>query len=97
MDWTSSEIIAVLSFLLPGFVAAWVFHGLTPYPKPPQFERLISALILTAIVNAVVATVQLISDQTWTDEERLAIAVLVSVIVGVLFALMANRDLPIGS
>ena len=34
MGWASSEVVSVLSFLLPGFVAAAVFHSLTSYPKP---------------------------------------------------------------
>jgi chromate transport protein ChrA len=94
MDWTSSAFVEVLSFLLPGFVAAWVFHGLTPYPKPPQFERLVHALILTAIVNAL-ATVGKLSapNLLWNDQSTLALSVALAFGTGSLFALLANRDL----
>ena len=33
MNWASSEIVGVLSFLLPGFVAAAIFYSLTSYPQ----------------------------------------------------------------
>jgi hypothetical protein len=94
MDGSSSEFVAVLSFLLPGFVAAWVFHGLTPYPKPPQFERLIYALILTAIVNAFVNATKLFADGIlWSDNGTLALAVAMAFATGGGFAFIANRDL----
>ena len=55
MPWASSEVINVLAFLLPGFVAAATFHAFTSYPKPSAFERIILALIFTAIVQAILA------------------------------------------
>ena len=33
MNWASGEIVGVLSFLLPGFVAAAIFYSLTSYPN----------------------------------------------------------------
>jgi len=93
LDWTSSEAIKLLSFLLPGFVAAWVFYGLTPYPKPSQFERLIHALILTAVVNAIIAILKtLLTNESWTAEITLAWSVCSAFIVGVVFAWLANKD-----
>lgn len=93
MDWASSDLVGVFSFLLPGFVAAWIFHGLTPYPKPPQFERFIHALILTAIVNAVVIPSKaFIPNFSWTDQSTLALAVTIAVVTGTAFAFVANRD-----
>ena len=94
MDWASSNFVDVLSFLLPGFVAAWVFHGLTPYPKPPQFERLIHALILTAIVNALVIPAKMLTPTvSWNEHGTLALAVATAFITGTTFAFVANRDL----
>lgn len=93
MDWASSDFIQVVSFLLPGFVAAWVFHGLTPYPKPPQFERLIHALILTAIVNALTIVIQeSLSGVAWISESSLAVAVPLAFLIGTIFAFVANKD-----
>lgn len=54
MPELAKETVALLSFLLPGFIVAWAIYGLTSYPKPSQFERVIQALIFTLIVRAVV-------------------------------------------
>lgn len=94
MDWASSEFIQIVSFLLPGFVAAGVFHSLTAHPKPSQFERVIFALILTAIINAVLA---LITSQNlgtiWSNEGTLALAVVLAIFIGLIFTVIANQDL----
>ena len=37
MNWASGEVVGILTFLLPGFVAAAVFHSLTSHPKPDAF------------------------------------------------------------
>lgn len=55
MDKVAPELIAILQYLLPGFLAAWVFYGFTSFPKPSEFERVIQALIFTFIVQFVVA------------------------------------------
>ena len=44
-DWANNTI-EVLNFLVPGFIAAAVYYGLTSAPKPNTFERLIQALNL---------------------------------------------------
>ena len=49
MSWASNEAIGLLMFLLPGFVAAAIFYSLTSFPRPGAFDRLIVALIFTAI------------------------------------------------
>ena len=53
MDWASSEIVGILTFLLPGFIAAEVFHSLTSHPKPGVFDRIVRALIFTLIGQAI--------------------------------------------
>ena len=45
MSWVTSEVVGVLTFLLPGFIAATIFYSLTSYPKPGAFDRVILALI----------------------------------------------------
>ena len=49
VDWASSEIVGVLTFLLPGFVAAGIFYSLTSHPKPSAFDRTVLALIFTVV------------------------------------------------
>lgn len=51
MNWVSSEAIAILSFLLPGFVSVAIFHLFTSHPKPSEFERAVQALIFTILVR----------------------------------------------
>ena len=52
MDWTSAKLVQVISYLLPGFVAAWVYYGLTAHPKKSPFERVVQALIFTVFVQS---------------------------------------------
>jgi len=47
----SQQVIALLQYLLPGFLAAWIFYGLTSYAKPSNFERVIQALIFTLFIQ----------------------------------------------
>ena len=54
MELPSRETLSLLFFLLPGFVAAWVFYGLTAHPRKDTLERVIQALIFTVIVRACV-------------------------------------------
>jgi len=37
----TKDFIILVTYLLPGFLAAWVFYGLTSPPKPSQFERVV--------------------------------------------------------
>lgn len=52
MPEISKEIVSLLNFLLPGFLAAWVIYGLTNHEKPNQFERTIQALIFTVLIQS---------------------------------------------
>ena len=47
----AADSITLFSYLLPGFLAAWVLYGLTSDPKPSQFERVVQALIFTFAVH----------------------------------------------
>lgn len=49
MNWASGEAVGLLTYLLPGFVAAAIFYSLTSFPRPGAFERVIVALIFTVI------------------------------------------------
>ena len=84
LNWTSSETVRVLAFLLPGFVAAAVFYSLTSHPKPSQFERVIQALVFTAIVQGVTLLV--------SNSPNLGVSLLVAAGVGLVLALLSNHD-----
>lgn len=100
MDLPSSDIIGVVYALLPGFLAAWIFYGLTAHPKQGSFERVVQALIFTGIVQAVVLSIRwfalllgcVMAVGSWSAEVSYIISILVAIIVGLLFALFANKD-----
>ena len=97
MNWASSEIVTILTFLLPGFVATANFHSLTAHPKPNEFDRIIQALIFTTVVQAIVKGVPLVGSLAgvaplWTGESEIVVAVLVAVAVAVVAVYASNHD-----
>src|SRR5436309_8739073 len=96
----STEAVALLTFLMPGFAAAWVFYGLTSHPKPSQFERTIQALIFTFIVHALVPAVRALLEfigrmwaiGSWTDSVHTFTTVLLALLLGAGLAYAANND-----
>ena len=55
MPELSSELVALLQYLAPGFLVAWIYHGITAHSRPSQFERVVQALRYTVIVQALVS------------------------------------------
>ena len=53
MEHVAPAVVDLLQFLLPGFLAAWVFYAFTSYQKPSEFERVIQALIFTLLIKTV--------------------------------------------
>ena len=97
MNWASSEIVTILTFLLPGFVATAIFHSLTAHPKPNEFDRIIQALIFTTVVQAIVKGIPLVGSLAgvaplWTGESEIVVAVLVAVAVAVVAVYASNHD-----
>ena len=97
MGWASSEAVSVLSFLLPGFVAAAVFHSLTSYPKPKEFDRVVQALIFTIIAQAIVQGIQgmarlVKSEISWIAEFEILVSVCIAVAVAIVVVYLSNHD-----
>ena len=97
MSWTSNEVVAVLTFLLPGFVAAAVFYSLTSHPKPSKFERVVQALIFTIVVEAVARSFFLVSGTfwtkpLWTEDWAIVFSVLIAVAVALISVYVSNND-----
>jgi len=59
VNLSSNEIIAILLFLLPGFVTAAIFFSYTSHLKPSPFERVIQALVFTIFNHATVEVLRL--------------------------------------
>ena len=101
MNYLTNEFIEILKFLLPGFITAWVFYGLTAYAKPSQFERVVQALIFTIIVQAIVIVIhwsaELIGEYyfiigRWNNNLNLIYSIVIAFIIGLLFSYFANND-----
>lgn len=96
----TTDIVTTLNLLLPGFIAAWVFYGLTAYLRPSPFERIIQALvyniILRPFVLAIGAMLQFAgkwySLRPWTVESELTTAVILAFPLGAVVAGFANSD-----
>ncbi len=100
VDLPSSETVKVIYALLPGFLTAWVFYGLTAHPKLGAFERAVQALIFTAIVQAVVLVIrgamlwlgQVHVFGLWTEDRGFVLAIVVAILLGHVVARIANND-----
>lgn len=100
MSTLSAEVVALLRYLLPGFLAAWVFYGFTSHPKPSQFERIIQALIFTLVVQVAVYCLQSVlfllgrvcALGEWTTNAELVCSVLCAAALGFVCAYFANTD-----
>jgi hypothetical protein len=96
----SKEIVALLQFLLPGLLAAWVFFGLTSHVKPSQFERVIQALIFTFLVQVilplfhwvVITLGKVLVLGSWDKTAETISSAAIAVIVGAAVAYLTNTD-----
>lgn len=106
MQELSKDIIELLSYLLPGFLAAWIFYGLTAHVKPSQFERIVQALIFTLLIHAAVIPaaewsfkaaghylpLNSLPLNSWGRQAELAASIHIAVFFGLLLAYFANTD-----
>ena len=98
MNWASGEIVGVLTFLLPGFISAAVYYTLTSHPKPGTFDRIVLALILTLVCQAIAGLVLLIvpdgdngvvTDFAWEQ----TLSIVVAIILGLCLSSISNTDI----
>ncbi|MCL1824548.1 MAG: DUF6338 family protein [Betaproteobacteria bacterium] len=100
MPELSKETAALLHYLLPGLLAAWVFYGLTSHKKPSQFERVIQALIFTFLVQALLPIAQWLLESVgtrlairpWDNISETLTSAFIAVFLGASFAILANKD-----
>jgi hypothetical protein len=100
MSGVAKDTIALLQYLLPGFLAAWAFYSLTSFPKPSQFERIVQALIFTLISQALVAVEKAalllaghyISLGLWTSDSEIVASTITGLVVGLVASFCANND-----
>jgi Family of unknown function (DUF6338) len=100
MGETSKDVLALLTQLMPGFLTAWVVYGLTTYTKPPQFERVVQALIYSFLVNGVVAVTEpllLLAGRyvrigTWDKSSELIASTVVALLLGLALSYYMRND-----
>ena len=94
MSWASSEVVSVLVFLLPGFVAAAVFYSLTSYPKPNEFGQVIQALVFTMVGQSIAWTLQQLlgSGTSWSIGLEATVSVSCAVGFALIVAYFSNND-----
>jgi hypothetical protein len=98
-EFFKTDVIQILQYLLPGFVATWVFYGLTTYEKATPFERVVEALIFLVPVQVGVFLLEFLSRhfaalESWSPNVRFTASFVLAIAVGLLFAICANRDFP---
>lgn len=100
MPELSKDVVALLTYLLPGFLVAWIFFALTTHQKPNQLERVIQALIFTLIVRALVivekhvllALGAWVNLGVWSEDSELIASVFSAVFLGFVVAWLTNTD-----
>jgi hypothetical protein len=100
MGETSKDVLTLLTQLMPGFLTAWVVYGLTTYTKPPQFERVIQALIYSFLVSAVVAILEwtlLFAGKTvrfglWDKSSELVASTAIALLLGLMLSYYMRTD-----
>ena len=100
MTWMTGEIVGLLTFLLPGFVAAAIFYSLTSHPKPNAFDRVVQALIFTVVGQAIAAVAVLSLSENamesyaeWGEERQLVLSVSIAIMLGLIATLVTNNDM----
>jgi hypothetical protein len=101
LELLKTDIIGLIQYLLPGFLAAWVYYGLTAHQKSSPFERVVEALIFTAVGQVCVSVIRqlclalgaFVKLGVWTSEVSFGWSIGVALLLGIGFAFLANCDL----
>ena len=98
MSWVSSESVAILSFLLPGFVTVAVINTFTSHPRPNQFDLVVRALIFTMLTQAIVEGYLWIHSLFGAKPQPsgstdILVSVLVAVVLGLVVVFVSNTDM----
>ncbi|GLK87331.1 DUF6338 family protein [Pseudomonas turukhanskensis] len=101
MDDLVREVIPLLQYLIPGFLAAWIFYSLTAFKRPDSFGQIVQALIFTFVIHGVVATLgwglmavgdRFFSVGYWNAVAQSLCSFLVAVSLGLGSCYIANND-----
>lgn len=101
MPELSKDVVALLQYLLPGFLVAWVFYGVTSHQKPAQAERIIQALIFTLVVRVCLMGERWILEgigqkypiRAWDSDSELLASLCSAIVLGFVIAFVVERDI----
>ncbi len=100
VTYLTSEVINLLTFLLPGFVTALIFYGVTSFPKRTEFDAVVVALVFTTIVRVLVSGLRDVLVQAgrfaqigpWTANVQTLWSFVIAAVLGIVFAYLMNND-----
>src|SRR5689334_9267177 len=100
MEALKPEIVALLQYLVPGFVAMIVYRALIAAPHPESFRAMVEALVFTAIIHFMVAVEKLTalrigewrSYGEWTVEGENTAAFLTAIALGLFAVRITSFD-----
>jgi hypothetical protein len=101
MNIITNELIAILTFLLPGFITSFLFYALTSFPKKSEFEAVVIALIYTVIINAIVEllgmglifTGNYVAIGEWNQLAKSVWSIIIALFIGLLWSGLYNNDI----
>lgn len=95
------DVIPLLQYLIPGFLAAWFFYSLTSFKRPDTFGQIVQALIFTFVIHWLVVTAEvsalwLGSHWTvfgvWDQKSETFCSGIIAILLGLLSCFIANND-----
>lgn len=100
MPELAKDTVALLGFLLPGFLVAWVLYALTSLQKPAQLERVLQALVFTLFVRVIVFGEQIALEfignwvrlREWDTDAELVASLTTALALGFAGARIVNTD-----
>jgi hypothetical protein len=105
MEWVSKEFIDVVYTLVPGFLAAWIFFGLTAHPRKSPFERVVQALIFMAFIKPMLICTEIFlvwfaaeymkkPFGDWNENVAFVYSLLLATGLGLFWSVCSNNDFP---
>lgn len=101
MDSLIKDVIPLLQYLLPGFLAAWIFYSLTAFKRPDTFGQIVQALIFTLVIQSLVVGLEgllllagerFFSIGVWDRKSEALWSAVIALVMGFLSCHIAHGD-----
>ncbi|WP_448107123.1 DUF6338 family protein [Pseudomonas azerbaijanoccidentalis] len=101
MDDLVKEVIPLLQYLIPGFLAAWIFYSLTAFKRPDTFGQIVQALIFTFVIQSLVGgfgALMMVTGESffsvglWDKKAEALWSAMIAVLLGMLSSHIASSD-----